>query len=59
MRLAMLLAIGLALGGAVVAAAPTASACTSDPDIVCGVIWYMEECGGDLDHKTIVKRCVP
>jgi len=60
MRLALLLAIGLALGGVVaISTVPTASACTSDPDALCIVINRLDECGSDLNHKTLVKRCVP
>lgn len=55
-----MLALSVAFAGvALVAEAPTASACTSDPDIVCGVIWVLQECGDDLNHKTLVERCTP
>lgn len=57
MRLVMLLALALALGGAVIATAPAASACTSDPDIVCGVIWALE-CAGEEGPKTFAKECL-
>lgn len=60
MRLAMILALSLALGGVAVATVPTASACTSDPDIVCGVIWLLGCAGEELDPKSptaVLKNC--
>lgn len=60
MRIAIVLALGLALGGVGLAAAPTATACTSDPDIVCGVIWVIGCVGEELDPKSptaVIKNC--
>ena len=42
MRLVFLLAIGLVFGGVTLAAAPAASACSSDPDAVCILIGKVE-----------------
>lgn len=60
MRAAILLAVALALGGVAIGAVPPASACTSDPAIVCAVINTIGEC--QLDPKAVtgsVKRCLP
>ena len=59
MRLALVLALALVFGG-VVAIAPTASACTSEPAIICGVLNTIGEC--QIDPKALtgsVKRCLP
>lgn len=57
MRLVILVAMSLMLGGAVVvAAAPAASACTSDPDVVCGVIWVLDCAGQQKPGTAIVKN---
>lgn len=59
MRLALVLALVLFFGGAI-AIAPTASACTSEPAIICGVLNTIGEC--QLDPKAVtgsVKRCLP
>lgn len=62
MRLALLLALSLATGALAVAAVPTATACTSDPDAICHVIWTLDECGDEANPKqptSVVKHCVP
>lgn len=50
MRLTIVLALALVLGGVTLAAAPAATACSSDPDAVCILIGKVE-C--TQDHKPV------
>lgn len=62
MRVVVLLALCLALGGAALGAVPAASACTSDPAVICGVIHALDECGQATkytDPVNTVKSCLP
>ena len=62
MRAVVLVALCLALGGVALGAVPAASACTSDPAIVCGVIHALDECGEHTkftDPVNTVKSCLP
>lgn len=62
MRAVVLLAVCLALGGAAIDATPAASACTSDPAVVCAVITALDECGSATkytDPVRTVKSCLP
>lgn len=56
MRLALLLAIGLVLGGVAVATVPAASACSSDPDSICILIGKVE-CTQEEGLKYAAKTC--
>lgn len=56
MRLALLLAIGLALGGVAVATLPAASACSSDPDAVCILIGNVQ-CTQEEGVKYAAETC--
>lgn len=59
MRVALLVVLALTFGGVFVATAPSATACTSDPAIVCAVIHALDECQVDLESATgTVKRCL-
>lgn len=62
MRAVVLLAVCLALGSVAIGATPAASACTSDPAVVCAVIQAMDECGTTAkftDPVNTVKTCLP
>ncbi len=60
MRAVVLVALCLALGGVALGAVPAASACTSDPAIICAVLNTLGEC--QVDPKAVtgsVKQCLP
>lgn len=56
MRLTMLLTLALVLGGATLAAAPAATACSSDPDALCILIGKVE-CTQEEGLKYAAETC--
>jgi hypothetical protein len=56
MRLTIVLALALVLGGIGLAAAPAATACSSDPDSVCIVIGKVE-CSQGMKPAAALEEC--
>lgn len=56
MRVALVLALALVLGGVALAAAPAATACSSDPDSLCIIIGKVE-CTRGLKPAAALEEC--